>query len=80
VVRVVHNDDEVSYDDDVPLQRRMRAASIDGSVIDGPRWRLLDHDLTHQQRMRGPAAARLQATRRRQQGSLQRKRLWMQTQ
>jgi hypothetical protein len=36
VVRVVHNNDEVSYDDDVLLQRRMRVASSGGLVTGGP--------------------------------------------
>jgi hypothetical protein len=36
VVRVIHNDDDVSFDDDVPLQRRRRVTSHDGSAAGGP--------------------------------------------
>jgi hypothetical protein len=36
VLRVVHRDDEVSSDDDVPLQRRMRAPNSGRSVASGP--------------------------------------------
>jgi hypothetical protein len=85
VVRVVHNDDEVSSDSDVPLQRRMRAPDRGRSMVGKPPRRLLRRGLTHQQRhgqrrLGGPAAARLQTTQRQQQGPLQRKRLRMQLQ
>jgi hypothetical protein len=36
VVQVIHSDDEVSSDNDVPLQRRMRVAGSGGSATDGP--------------------------------------------
>jgi hypothetical protein len=64
VVRVVHNDDEVSSDSDVPLQRRMRAPDRGRSMAGKPPRRLLRRSLTHQRRrgqrrLGGPAAARL---------------------
>jgi hypothetical protein len=68
VVRVIHIDDEVSSDDDVPLQRRMRVADSGGSAVDKPQLAATVPRPDSSTMMRatmpgGPTVARLQATR-----------------
>jgi hypothetical protein len=76
VVRVICSDNEVSSDDDVPLQRWMRVRGRGKSTVGGPPPAAPTPRLPRQQRHRqrrpwGPAAARLWVMRRRQQGPLQ---------